>query len=84
MTKTRSFIDTIIPDTNYPIAVEFLANGSLVSSGSHTGRVCVWDKHSGAIFQVLDHGREFIYRIQQRYLNSGTAQCLLSLCGALQ
>lgn len=84
MSKTRSFVDTILPDTNYPIAVEFLANGSLVSSGSHTGRVCLWDKHSCAIFQVLDHGREFIYRNQHRYLNSGITQYLLSLFDALR
>ncbi|KAF8724437.1 hypothetical protein AX14_008812 [Amanita brunnescens Koide BX004] len=56
MMKIRSFSDTILPDTNYPIGVEFLANGSFVSSGSHTGRPCVWEKHSCAVFQVLDHG----------------------------
>ncbi|KAF8347502.1 WD40-repeat-containing domain protein [Amanita rubescens] len=84
MTKTRSFIDTILPDTNYPIGVEFLANGSLVSSGSHTGRPCVWDKHSCGIFQVLEHGRELICGIQQEYLNSRISQCLRSLFDALQ
>ncbi len=53
--KTHTLADDITAESNYPLSVEFLAEGRFVTAGSHSGRVRIWDRESGGIFQTLEH-----------------------------
>lgn len=64
LVKTRSFSDDIPNCTYYyPLSVKFLADGEFVMLGSNTGRVRVWDKHTGAIVQTLEHDGKYAWHI---------------------
>jgi WD40 repeat protein len=58
--KTRGLADDMTAESNYPLSVEFLADGRFVTAGSHSGRVRIWDRESGGIFQTLEHDSKLI------------------------
>lgn len=51
----KSYRSNIDPRNNYPLSVSFLKGGKYVTSGSHTGDVCIWHTESARVFQVLEH-----------------------------
>lgn len=63
--------------SNYPLSVEFLADGKFVTAGSHNGRVRIWDRESGGIFQTLEHDSK---PIQIRMSHEGLRHVRRSAC----
>lgn len=52
---SKSYQYTVNPRTNFPLSVAYLRGGKLVTCGTHTGTVQIWDKETGEIHQTLDH-----------------------------
>ncbi|KAM6491031.1 WD40-repeat-containing domain protein [Amanita muscaria] len=58
--KTQSYTCHIDPLLNVPVSVNFLHGGKLVTSGTHTGGVPIWDRETGSIFQTLQHDTKLV------------------------
>jgi len=44
-----------ITDAHYPVAVAFLNGGRELTCGSSTGKIHIWDSHSGLVRQLVDY-----------------------------
>jgi COMPASS component SWD3 len=40
----------------HPLSVSTTLNGDTIVGGSNSGKVCVWQAHTGELLQVLEHG----------------------------
>ncbi|KAG2124080.1 WD40-repeat-containing domain protein [Suillus cothurnatus] len=63
----------------HPLSVSTTLNGDTIVGGSNSGKVCVWQAHTGELLQVLEHGGSkhpslfSVCQVSGKWIATGTA-----------